>query len=407
MGYDTPAGSGIAVDIPAHVPPALVADIDYFALSGAAEDPHLAWRALHDGPDIIFTPRNGGHWIATRADDMFSVMHDVETFSSREFTVPPRGPGNPVLIPNQIDPPDHGPLRSILLRPLGPKAVDPFEPVIRDVMRARISQLAPRGGCEFVADFGADIPAELFLRYADLPTDKLEIVKSYADTIARAPSEDDRREARLAAARYLDDVLAERRLHRGSDLFSTIVDAEAEGCISGDQSLSLALNVFIGGLETVSSALAFIVLFLARNPEHRRQLLDDPALSLDAAEELLRRFGILNLARIATHDTTLKGVRIAQGEQVLLPLHLAGLDDRRFPDPLEVDFHRKRSAHYNFGTGPHRCLGSNLARPEIRIFIEEWLRQIPDFMVDPHDEPVGRSGVAMTMTRVPLRWSIE
>ena len=162
--------------------------------------------------------------------------------------------------------------------------------------------------------------------------------------------------------------------------------------------------MFFGGLETVSSALAFIVLFLARNPGHRQQLIDDPALVPDATEEFLRRFGILNLARITTRETQFRGITIAPDEQVLLPLHLASLDDRKFPDPLAVDFLRKRAAHYTFGTGVHRCLGSNLARPEIRIFIEEWLRRIPDFSVDPDDAPVGKSGVAMTMLRVPLVW---
>ncbi|MFD2500253.1 cytochrome P450 [Rhizorhabdus histidinilytica] len=201
-------------------------------------------------------------------------------------------------------------------------------------------------------------------------------------------------------------ILDERRQveELDDDVFSVIVRAEREGRITREESTSIALNVFFGGLETVSSALAFIVLFLARNPAHRRQLIEDGSLTQDATEEFLRRFGILNLARIATKPTTFKGLTIEQGEQVLLPLHLAGLDERKFPNPLEVDFHRKRAGHFNFGTGPHRCLGSNLARPEIRIFIEEWLRQIPDFSVDPDDKPVGASGVAMTMTRVPLVW---
>ncbi|WP_016747040.1 cytochrome P450 [Rhizorhabdus wittichii] len=406
MSYQEHQAAQRLETIPPHVPADRVVDLDYFSPPGVAEDPHLAWKRLHDGPDIIYTPYYGGHWIVTRADDMFAVMQDYETFSNWEFTVPKRGPGNPVLMPNQLDPPRHGPIRSVVLRPMSPKAVEPIEPVIRKIMADRIASIVPKGGCEFVGEFGGDIPPELFFEHARIPKDKLPEMKRFADAVARSDNEEDRRAARIGGANYMMAILDERRQveELDDDVFSVIVRAEREGRITREESTSIALNVFFGGLETVSSALAFIVLFLARHPEHRRQLIEDASLTQDATEEFLRRFGILNLARIATRSTTFKGLTIEQGEQVLLPLHLAGLDERKFPNPLEVDFHRKRAGHFNFGTGPHRCLGSNLARPEIRIFIEEWLRQIPDFSVDPDDKPVGASGVAMTMTRVPLVW---
>jgi cytochrome P450 len=407
LAYDQGTVASRLDHIPAHVPAHLVVELDYFDPPGANTDPHLAWKQLHDGPDIIFTPYNGGHWIATRADDVFAIMHDVETFSSREFTIPVRSAGNPVVIPLQLDPPDHQAKRSVVLRPLSPKAIEPLEPVIRQIMSERIAKLVPLGKCEFVAAFGGDIPPELFFEHAKIPKEKLQVMKRFADAVARAESEDDRREARIGGASYMVDILNERRQGElGTDVFSVIVQAERDGRLTSEESTSLALNVFFGGLETVSSALAFIVLFLARNPGHRRQLIEEPGLSQDATEEFLRRFGILNLARIVTKQTSFKGIMMMPGEQILLPLHLASLDERKFPNSLEVDFHRKRSAHQNFGTGIHRCLGSNLARPEIKIFIEEWLKHIPDFGVDPDDEPVGKSGVAMTMTRVPLVWSV-
>jgi cytochrome P450 len=406
MAYEEMTQAARLTAIPPHVPADRVIDLNYFAPPGVEEDPHLAWKRLHDGPDIVFTPHNGGHWILTRADDMFAVMQDYETFSNWEFTVPKRGPGNPVLMPNQLDPPRHGPIRSVVLRPLSPKAVAPIEPIIRKIMAERIATLVPNGRCEFVSEFGGNIPPELFFEHARIAKDKLPQMKRFADEVARGDSEEARKAARIGGANYMIEILDERRAVEdlGDDVFSVIVQAERDGRLTKEESTSVALNIFFGGLETVSSALAFIVLFLARNPGHRAQLIEDMSLAQDASEEFLRRFGILNLARIATKRTNFKGITIEAGEQVLLPLHLAGIDDRKFPNALDVDFHRKRAAHFNFGTGPHRCLGSNLARPEIRIFIEEWLRQIPDFGVDPDDKPVGASGVAMTMTRVPLVW---
>lgn len=405
MGHETPQNDRIA-QIPTHVPPELVVEWDYFNPPGVAEDPHLAWKKLHDGPDIIFSPFNGGHWIATRADDVFAIMQDYDTFSNIEFTVPKRQPGNPLLIPNQLDPPRHGPVRSIVLRPLSPKAVKPLEDVIRKIMAKRIATLVPDGGCEFVSAFGGDIPPELFFEHARISKSKLPEMKRFADLVARSSDEDEKTEARVAAAAYLAEILNERRQveELGDDVFGVIIQAERDGRLTAQESTSLALNVFFGGLETVSSLLAFVVAFLARNPEKRRELIEDPSLCQDAAEEFLRRFGILNLARIATKRTQIKGVTIEEGEQILLPLHLTGLDERKFANPETVDFHRRRAAHFNFGTGPHRCLGSNLARPEIRIFLEEWLKQIPDFSIDPNSKVQGASGVAMTLTHVPLVW---
>ena len=404
MSYDA-AAAGRMETIPAHVPAELVIDFNYFNPPGVRDDPHAAWKRLHDGPDIVFSPYNGGHWILTRADDMFEVMHDPETFSSREFTVPKRG-DTPPLIPNQMDPPRHGPLKSIVLRPLSPKAVKPIEPVIRELMAARIRRLAPLGGCEFVSEF-TDVPPELFFEYAGLPKHLVGKAKALVDIIVHTADEEARRTARAESARMLSDLLdAWRAKPPCDDIFGVIVAQERAGVLTPEESVYYAMNVYHGGLETVSSALSFFTWFLARHPEHRRQLVEDPSLSTVAAEELLRRHGILNLARITTRPTRFKGVDLEAGELVMLPLHLGGLDDRKFSDPMTVDFHREGAPHPMFGTGIHRCVGSHLARPELRIFLEEWMKYIPDFSLDPNDKPIGASGIAMGMVHLPLVWPV-
>ncbi|MFD2500252.1 hypothetical protein ACFSTI_17155 [Rhizorhabdus histidinilytica] len=199
MSYQVHQAAQRLETIPPHVPADRVVELDYFSPPGVTEDPHLAWKRLHDGPDIVYTPYYGGHWIVTRADDMFAVMQDYETFSNWEFTVPKRGPGNPVLMPNQLDPPRHGPIRSVVLRPMSPKAVEPIEPVIRKIMADRIASIVPKGGCEFVSEFGGDIPPELFFEHARIPKDKLPEMKRFADAVARSDNEEDRRAARIGA----------------------------------------------------------------------------------------------------------------------------------------------------------------------------------------------------------------
>lgn len=391
---------------PAHVPPELVVDFDYFHPPGFDRDPHMAWKRLHEGPDIVYSPYNGGHWILTRADDMYAVMQDTETYSSREFIVPKRSPGTPNVIPNQLDPPEHGAIRSIILRSLSPKAIAPLADMIRDVMAERIATLAPLGKCDFMEAF-SDIPSQVFLRFARVPTEDVLRVKGYSDAVSRSDSDEERRQARFDALEFLQAILDDRCRNPGDDLFSAIAAREVSGEITRSQAGSIALNVFFGGLDTVASALGFIVSFLARSPEHRRQLIEEPALIPDATEELLRRFGLLNLARTCARHTRFKGITMEADELVMLPLHLASLDERKFNDPLAVDFRRQRSAHYNFGTGVHRCVGSNLARPEIRIFLEEWLKAIPDFSLDADDSPSAKSGVVMAYTKLPIIWPIQ
>lgn len=406
MSYEA-AATGKLSEIPPHVPPGLVIDFNVFSPPGVEDDPHLAFKRLHEGPDIVYTPYNGGHWILTRADDIYAVMHDTDVFSNSEFTIPKRGPDVLKLIPNQLDPPEHEAVKKMVLRPLSPKAIKPVEPMIRALMAARVARIAPKGRCEFVSEF-TDVPPELFFEFAGLPKEKLKRAKELVDIIVRTDDTEARRSARLESAQQMSKFLEEwRNKPPADDLFGVIIAQERAGHLTPEESVSLAINVYHGGLETVASALAFIVWFLARNPEHRRQLVNHPELSQAAGEELLRRHGILNLARIAKRRTAIRDVVIEEGEQVMLPLHLASLDERKYENPMEVNFARENTAHMNFGTGVHRCVGSNLARPEIRIFLEEWLKVIPDFSLDPNDRAVGSSGLAMTMARVPLVWPVH
>ncbi|MET0984542.1 MAG: cytochrome P450 [Steroidobacteraceae bacterium] len=393
-----------SIAVPSHVPPGRVIDFDYFQVPGANIDPHAAWKKLHDGPDIVYTPRNGGHWIATRGDDIFAVMQDVEHFSSNPFSIPARPADAPRTVPLEVDPPELQDMRSIVLRMLSPKALFPLEPDIRALVIQLLEELRPRGRCEFVADFGVRMPVELFLRFVELPSEDRGRVRGWVEDVARNPDAAAQVAAQVATHAYLSKVLEQRRRSPGKDLFSSIVAAEAEGKIKPDDSVGMALNILFGGIETVTSGLSFIVRFLADHPEHRRELRENPKLMRDAIEEFMRRFGILNLGRTAASDFEFRGVQIKKGDRMLLPIHLYGLDERKFERPMEVDFHREHFRHIAFGAGPHRCLGSNLARPELRIFLEEWLPRFPEFSIAPGETPKGHSGSAMAITYLPLVW---
>jgi cytochrome P450 len=164
--------------------------------------------------------------------------------------------------------------------------------------------------------------------------------------------------------------------------------------------------ILLGGMDTVVTAMSFTAHFLAKSPTHRRQLIEQSALIPKAVDELLRRFPVVNQGRIVRNDITYKNVAMKAGDMLIMPTPLANLDERRFPNPLDVDFNRSTALQSTFGNGPHRCPGSNLGRTELKVFLEEWLKQIPNFEVDPNGKVGMRSGINGTLYQLPLVWPI-
>ena len=166
----------------------------------------------------------------------------------------------------------------------------------------------------------------------------------------------------------------------------------------------MCLTLLFGGLDTVASSMGFVAYFLATSSRHRRDLAEHPDLIPAAVDELLRRFSVVSTTRTLTRDFDYKGYGFKKGEKVYTFPALHGLDERKFARPLEVDFYRGNVIHAAFGVGTHRCPGSFLARAEIRIFIEEWLSQIPDFGIAPAESPVMEAGMVNAIRYLPLTW---
>ena len=168
----------------------------------------------------------------------------------------------------------------------------------------------------------------------------------------------------------------------------------------------MGILLFFGGIDTVASMLSFIALFLATHAEHRKQLVQNPQIVPQAVEEFLRRHGLSNTVRLITEDFEYKGVPFRKGDLIQVPISLHGLDDRRWEHPMDVDFNRKTTFHATFGNGPHRCPGSNLARTEIRVFLQEWMPRIPDFTIPKGEKVVTATGNVNAVEYLPLEWSV-
>lgn len=393
---------------PANVPAELVRDFNLYDIPGSSEDVQAAYARFQDGPDIFWTPHNGGHWVATRGEDILAMQRDYKHFSHQHIVLPPMPSGTPRQIPLEIDPPEHARYRRPLMQALVPAIVAELEANVRKVAVDAIERVLPNGECEFIEDFAKVLPIHVFLEMVDLPIADKAMLLPVAEASVRGRDAETRARAHAEMGAYLLDKVRDRRAHPGNDLLSKLVNVELDGGrISENEAVDYATLVLFGGLDTVAGMIGFFARFLALNPGHRRQLverLDDKAFLNHAIEELLRRHGLANTARLIAEDFDYKGIAFRKGDRILPANLFVGLDDRLNDDPLVVDFDREKPVHAVFGNGPHACPGAVLARREIRIFLEEWLRRIPDFRIKPGTQPVLATGMVNGVLRLDLCW---
>ena len=395
------------VAVPDHVAANLVVDFDFFALDQLDKDDiQIAWATLHSGPDIVWTPRNGGHWIATRAEDIGAMQLDYEHFSHKNFNLP-KNETDQHSLPLGLDPPAHTPFRRAIMPAFQPKTIRALEAVARDTAKALVADIAPRGQCEFIADFAKVLPINVFLGMVDLPLEDRSFLLEWAEVAVRSPDLALRAQVHGKMHAYLTPFIEARMQNPGEDVLSMVITSDINGRPpSRDEVFGMSVLLLFGGLDTVASQLGFIALHLARNPRDRQALIDNPAMRSRATEELLRRYSLPNTARVLTKDYIYKGIEFRAGDMIQLPKCLYGLDDRVNADPLTVDFDRKPSEvkHAAFGSGPHVCPGAVLARREIMVFMDEWLPLIPDFAIDPDKPLVMKSGPVNGVLELHLEW---
>jgi cytochrome P450 len=230
----------------------------------------------------------------------------------------------------------------------------------------------------------------------------------YSDRVAAAANRDASLEAIVS---YFLDAMTERRAAAPEDrppgLVTEALTWEIDGAqVSDGDLLSFYMLMFLAGLDTVTAELGYGFLHLATHPDDRRRIVEDPAVVAKAVEELLRAYPIVNIVRDAAEDTEINGCPVYQGDTLMISLPAAGRDGSVFTDASVVDFDRARQAHLTFGAGPHRCLGSHLARLELRVAYEEWHRLIPDYELDSAFCPVEASGQMFTLNTLRLRWPL-
>jgi cytochrome P450 len=351
-----------------------------------------------------------GYYLINTQDDVRAAAQNWQTFSSAKGYMPNRPEGLPYLMPEESDPPMHTRWRHKLNPHLSPKVCAGLDQPVRNDVNALIDQFIDRGECEFITEFGALLPGWAFFKNVlGVPIDDLAMLVNGVEEGTFSPDLDARAKHFAGVFAYLDKHLTWRSTQppRG-DLIDTILAGVTydDGTQSPwEHKVSILVDLTFGGIATTTFVMGSAIHHLATHPEQRQLLIDDPSLIENAIEEYARFFPpVVALGRTATKDVEVSGTQIKEGEFVMLTYACASRDPRHMEEPEKIDVRRQGIPHSTFGVGPHRCIGSNLARVELQATLEEWLKRIPDFRVKEGTAPTYVTGFLRSMRTLQLEW---
>jgi cholest-4-en-3-one 26-monooxygenase len=354
--------------------------------------PHEAFRTLRQQAPVFWHKEadGPGFWAVTKYQDVATVSRDPRTYSSAKkgvfvFDPVPEDLERMQLMMLNMDPPKHTKLRALVNKGFTPRMVAQLESRLRARTNEIIDDVAARGQCDFVSDIAAELPLQAIAELLGIPLSDRHLVFNWTNRLIGFddPDQGSWEEGKLAAAEmymYANQLAAERRDHPGDDLVSVLMNAEVEG----ERLTELEFDLFfvllaVAGNETTRNLISGGMLALIEHPEERARLAANPALMPTAVEEMLRWVSaVIEFRRTATRDTELRGQKVRAGDKVIIYYISANRDEDVFPDADRFDVGRTPNDHLAFGIGEHFCLGSNLARLEIRIMFEELLRRLPD-----------------------------
>jgi cytochrome P450 family 142 subfamily A polypeptide 1 len=362
-------------------------------------DPYAAYRWLRDN-DPVHWDDTHRIWGVSRYDDVVAVEKDTATFSSLWGSRPATDQRDDTSMIN-LDDPEHQRQRMLVARQFTPRAVKQLEDYLRGIVTELIDAVAAEGRCEAVTALASPLPAIAIGDKLGYPRELWPKVREWSEVTMHesgqnnpdgTPKDQSPRmiEAMMDFAGVTMELIAERRANPQDDLISLWTTTEVDGRLWNDgEIMSECLLLLDGGAETTRTVIGSIIRELALQPEQRQILLDRPEVLGDTAVEEFIRWvtPILNMRRTVTRDHTFRGKDLKEGDQVLLMYASANRDERAFDEPDRFDVTRAHNHHVAFGFGTHFCLGSSLARIEIRVMFEELLRRIPDWRLVPGTEP--------------------
>lgn len=360
-----------------------------------AADPYPVWAEMRERCPVAHSDLYKGFWVPTRHEDIYAIAHDPDTFSSRKVAIPDdllsdgAGEFEFSAPPITSDPPFHTQFRRMLLPAFSPKQIAGWEPVTWRIADELIDAFEGRDRIDGARDYAQNIPITVIARMLGVDESERDTFTGWLRGLVEVgPSNPEGARAAFGEMlAYLSAKIAEHRALPAEDIITFLIDTVVDGeSLSDDDLLGTCLLLLLAGIDTTWSSIGSSLHYLATHPEDRRRLvdaLDDPDSTLWslAIEEFLRAFAPVTMARYVAKSTVIDGVSIREGDMLLLPFPAANRDPSVFDRADEVVIDREANRHLAFGVGIHRCLGSNLARMELRVGLQAFLRRVPDFEI--------------------------
>jgi cytochrome P450 len=373
-----------------------------FASLPMAADRGVGWKTIRDAGRVVFID---GWFYLSHREDVLDALRNPELFSSKKaFDVL----GAPLpLVPISFDPPEHTRFRKILQPFFSPHTLNEMLPSLQKQAIDIVEDIAAKGECEVVADLAIPYPSQVFLTLFGLPLEDRDRLIAWKDSVIALAESPSLEGADLTPAMellaYVSEAINERRANPGPDILSQVV--AGEDSLDDAEAMGLSFLFVLAGLDTVTAAMSSALLELARNEELRAALREDPDQIDVFVEEIVRlEPPAPMLPRVTTAEVTIGDVTLPADTQVRLCVGAINRDDSDGISINDVVMDGKVHRHWGFGGGPHRCLGSHLARMELKLILGEWLQRIPEFSLQPGYEPeIIFPAQTFALERVPLK----
>lgn len=392
---------------------------DYDVMDEAyTRDPGPIWQELRGKCPIAHTTRWGGSWMPVNYVDIQEMAKMVPTFSSRSITVIPP---DPVLReelvaelkaygtetpPITSDPPEHSPYKRLILPFFSPHAVESYRGMTEEICRGLLDDLEARDSCDAAVEYAQQIPPRVIAYILGIDMARAaEFTEWTQELLELGQTQPElRRSARQKIRRFFYEQIEERRQNPGEDVISRLLDAEVEGEKLSIHTVAGICNLLlVAGIDTTWSSIGSALYHFSTHPDDRRRVAAEPDLLPTAVEEILRYYSPVTMARKVTEEITIHGAAMKPGDKLLMTFPAANRDPEVFDRPEEVVIDRQQNRHIAFGTGIHRCAGSNLARMELQVALQLWLERFPEFSLISEEGVTWAGGQVRGPRRVPVR----
>jgi cytochrome P450 len=370
------------------------------------ENPFPIWDDLRQKCPVAHSERYLGVYLPTTYEAVRAIAYDTEHFSSRRVMVRNARPEPPISSPPiTSDPPHHRPAKLLLLPYFTLAAVKKLESKTRDVCNELIERFIGDKHCDAAAQYSRHIPVRVIALMLGIPEKDSDYFIKWIHEILELGITDNT--VLMKAVREMSEYFAGqielRKKKPTDDLITSLMQARHDGKpLSAEHVVGTLRLLLIAGIDTTWSAIGASLWHLAKAPSDRKRLATEPALMPTAIEELLRAYAPVTMAREVMKETSVCGFAVKPGNMVLLSFPAANRDPAMFPEADKVVIDRENNRHAAFGLGIHRCVGSNLARMEVRVAIEEWLKRIPEFRLDPSSPVTWSEGTVRGPRQLPI-----